>query len=117
MADVCDRNNQAVSARVWFGIDRIVEVSRILAVDGHERKISEIFARLRLAWIHLLSPRLRLAQRCGREHVGEIESSNRRLGRELNGTVGIEALVDLRLRRGGGAGVPSDPGNDPISGA
>src|SRR5438309_10873143 len=98
MADVCDRNNQAVAARVWFCIDRIVEISRILAVDGHERKISEIFARLRLAWVHLLSPRLRLAQRCGRELVGELASSNRRLGRGLHGTVGIAGLVDLCLR-------------------
>jgi hypothetical protein len=42
--DVSDRDDQAEPVSVGLGVDRIVEVARVLAVDGDERRVAQVGA-------------------------------------------------------------------------
>ena len=99
VADVGDRDDQAEARRVRLGVDRVVEIARILAVDGHQRQRAQVDARCGFARIDVLAAGLRLAQRRRRELVRQVEARDRRLGGELDRTVRIQALDDDRLRR------------------
>ncbi len=115
VTDVGDRDDQAKAPRVWLGIHRIVEIARILTVDGDQWQLAQVHARVRFARIDLLTVCLCLTQRRGRKLVRQIEACDRRLGSELDRPIRVQSLGDHRLGGRSGAGVARDPGNHPIA--
>src|SRR6185437_2785407 len=85
------------AGRVWLGIDGIVEVASVLAVDRDERQLPQILPPLRLTRIHTIAPRLSFAQCLGRKLMRQIEARNGGFRRELDRAVRIEPLFDPRL--------------------
>jgi hypothetical protein len=98
-----------------LGVDRIIKVARVIAVDGHKWQLTQIDARSGLTWIDTLAEDLSLAQRVCRKLVRQIEARDGGLGGQLHRTIGIEDLLDPRLRGGGGAGVADDARNRPVT--
>ena len=115
VAHVRNRDDEAEAAGAPLGVHRIVEIPRVLPVDRHQRELAQVRPRARLAAIHLLAVRLRLAQRRRRKLVRQIGARDRGLGGELDRSIGIQALADHRLRGRRGAGVTRDPRNDPVA--
>ena len=67
VAHVRDRDDEAEALRMRLGVDRVVEVARILAIDGDERQVAQVDARRGRARIDVRTEGVRLAQRRGRE--------------------------------------------------
>ena len=114
---VGDRHDEAQAPGVRLGIHRIVEIARIVAIDGDERKLAQIHALVRFARIDLVTVRLRLAQRRGRKLVRQIEACDRRFGGELDRPIRVQTLADHRVGARSRAGVTRDPGDHPIAAA
>ncbi len=81
-----------------LGIDRVVEVLGVFAVDGHQRQVAQVDAPRRFRGIDLVAVGFRLAHRLGRELPRQIEARDGRFAGELDRLLRIEPLDDARLR-------------------
>src|SRR5215469_16796953 len=93
IAHVRNRHDEPEALAMWLRIDGIIEVARVLAVDGDERQIAQIDSSGRLSSVHAVAERLRLPERCGGKLARQIEFGDGRLGGELDWPIRIEALL------------------------
>ena len=102
VAHIGDRHHQAEAARMRFGVDGVVEIACVGAVDGDERHLAQVDAPARLARIHALTVALGLDQRLAREVDRQAVARDGAFTGHLERTVRVELAEHL----GGGAVVP-----------
>ena len=117
MADIGDRDDQAETLRRRFGVDRVVEIARIGAVDGDERQGPQVDTAGCLTRVDTLAVSLGLDQRITREIHRQRMARDRALAGHLERPFGIQSTGDL----GGGAlmtvRITGDPRDHPVPGA
>ena len=75
IADVRDRDNQApTAAGLRLGVHGVVEIARILAIDGHERQIAQVDAPFYIVGRYVRRKAICLLQNIGRKFLRQIVS-------------------------------------------
>src|SRR5262249_49531121 len=117
VADVGNSYEETESLRVRLGVNRVVEVPSVFAVDGDERQISNVCTGCDFTRIDLVSLGLRFTKRGRREFAREFEAGDRRFRRQLDRTIRIESLDDASLRRRVATRVTRDLCDHPVAAA
>ena len=81
MADIGDRHQQPPAAAAGLGVDRIVEVARVLAVNGRERDGAQVNPGTEACGLDALAKGACLAQRLRRKFVRQLVRGDRELDR------------------------------------
>ena len=116
MADIGDRHHQPPApAAQPFGVHRIVEVPSILAVDGHQRQITQILAACPVVGQNLRIELVRLVQHLGREFLRQVVPQDGKACGKIRGTHIGEHLDDAPMRRLLALRPPSDLDDDVVA--
>ena len=83
VAHVRDGDEEPEARAARLGEDRIVEVARVLAVDGDERRRAQVLAPLERRRRHFAPVAARDRERFGRKFVGEAVRGDRELDRRI----------------------------------
>ena len=81
VAHIGDGDYQAPAAAVQrFGINRVIEVLGVFAVDGHQRQIAQVLAAGTIRREHIGRKAVRGLNNLGRERLRQIMTENRKAG-------------------------------------
>jgi hypothetical protein len=98
-----------------FGIQRVVKVLGIFAVDGDERQIAQVNPRFGLGRINALAEVLGFAQGFLRKLMRQIKARERRLGTQFHRTRRIKTLLNYGRCGRRRACIATDARDDPIA--
>ncbi len=87
MAHVGDRDHQPEPGRVGLGIDGVVEIARVLAVDRDQRQRAQVLASRAGLARHLAAVAARLRERLRREGMRQPVRGDRELDRRIGAAI------------------------------
>ena len=99
VAHIGDRDDEPPAAAAHgFGVHRIIEVLGILAIDGDQRQIAQIFAAANVCSRDVGRKYIRLMQHVVGKSLGQIVPQNRKPRGKVRGTQIIQHIDNAALR-------------------